>query len=94
MSHYSIPHNTEVTIAVWFSEVCVYCNVYMFLCQIEKVHKFVSQVNQVMHQREEHERLKMIIDRIEVYDIIDTPNIEEVQKVGSLLKLNYKLIYF
>ena len=52
------------------------------LVQIEKVDRFVLQVNTVMHQRAEHERLSMIIDRIEAYDVIETQN-DEVQKVSS-----------
>ena len=50
-----------------FSRCCVLIDKSRNLCvlvQIEKVDRFVLQVNTVMHQRAEHERLSMIIDRI------------------------------
>ena len=40
---------------------------------------FVAHVNTALHQKQEHERLSMIIDRIEAYDIIDFPNDETVK---------------
>lgn len=50
--------------------------------QIDVVEQFGVQVNRVMRQRLEHERLSNIIDRIEAYDAIEAPN-EECMKLIS-----------
>ena len=62
----------------------------MSVSQIQRVDEFVVKVNTTLHQKQEHERLSMIIDRIEAYDIIDFPN-EECTKVSriSLTSLVY-----
>ena len=53
-----------------------------FLLQIEKVERFVLQVNTYMHQEQERARLSRIIDRIEDYQAVEVPN-EECAKVCS-----------
>ena len=60
---------------------------------------FVAHVNSALHQKLEHERLSMIIDKIDSYDIIDFPN-EETFRVNNnslifiiILYLCIKLIH-
>ncbi len=51
--------------------------------QIDRVEKFVLQVNTFMHQEQERARLSQIINRIEDYQAVDVPN-DECAKVNPI----------
>jgi len=55
---------------------------------IEKVERFVVQVNTVMHQRQEQARLSLIINRIESYDVVDTSSEEASKLIGEFSRLD------
>ena len=50
--------------------------------------KFVTEVNTVMHQKDEHERLSVIIDKLEAYDAIETPNEESKELVADYCRID------
>ena len=61
--------------------------------QIEKVERFVLQVNTYMHQEQERARLSRIIDRIEDYQAVEVPN-DECAKVRICPLLILVLVSF
>ena len=61
--------------------------------QIEKVERFVLQVNTYMHQEQERARLSRIIDRIEDYQAVEVPN-DECAKVQICSLLILVLVSF
>ena len=62
---------------------CVSTQYWLPWLQIEVVEQFGVQVNRVMRQQLEHERLSNIIERIEAYDAVEVPN-DECMKVSTL----------
>ena len=64
-----------------FQKQVIFVIICDFLFQIEQSERFLKQVNTILHQRSERERLSVIIERIESYDVIE-PN-DECAKVSN-----------